>query len=266
MLSRARIKNHPIHPILIPFPIALGTGALLFDAIGWLGDWPTMWATGAYLEVAAVVSGIIAAVPGLIDYFAFIPPHSSAKKRATFHMVVNLTALTLIGLGAAFRDADTWRPGFGTVLLEAAGMATMTAGGWLGGTLVFRNQIGVDHRYARAGKWNEAHVAGHPGERVVVASTDELKPDQMKLVHVAGRRIVLARTDDGYAAFDDHCTHRGGTLADGVLVCGTVQCPWHGSQFDVRTGKVKGGPAERPIRTYPVTEDGGVVRLTVPGD
>jgi len=40
----------------------------------------------------------------------------------------------------------------------------------------------------------------------------------------------------------DRCTHRGGPLSDGVLMCGTVQCPWHGSQFDVKTVEVKCGP------------------------
>ena len=61
--------------------------------------------------------------------------------------------------------------------------------------------------------------------------------NQMKLVHVDEARIVVARTEDGYAAFQDRCTHRGGPPI-GALICGTVQCPWHGSQFDVQTGEV----------------------------
>jgi nitrite reductase/ring-hydroxylating ferredoxin subunit/uncharacterized membrane protein len=266
MRSRARLKNHPLHPILIAFPIAFGTGALVADIIARLTDWPTVWAAGAYAAIAAVLTGLVAAVPGLIDYFAVVPPNSSAKQRATYHMLVNVTALTLIAVGTIFRDPETWRAGLGTVLCEAAGMACMTVGGWLGGNLVYRNQIGIDHRYARAGKWNEAHVEGRPGEQVVVATADELQPDQMKLVHVAGRRIVLARTEDGYVACDDRCTHKGGPLSDGVLVCGTVQCPWHGSQFDVRTGAVKAGPAVQAIRTYAVAEDGRQVRLTIPNE
>ena len=74
----------------------------------------------------------------------------------------------------------------------------------------------------------------------------------MKLVHVDDQRIVVARTERGHAAFQDRCTHRGGPLSDGVLICGTVQCPWHGSQFDVQTGEVKCGPAEQPIQTYDI--------------
>jgi nitrite reductase/ring-hydroxylating ferredoxin subunit len=83
----------------------------------------------------------------------------------------------------------------------------------------------------------------------------------MKLLLVGDRRIVLARTEQGYRAFQDACTHKGGSLADGALICGTVQCPWHGSQFDVTTGEVKAGPAEQPIETYPVTPEGGRILL-----
>jgi nitrite reductase/ring-hydroxylating ferredoxin subunit len=72
----------------------------------------------------------------------------------------------------------------------------------------------------------------------------------MKLVHVDDKRVAVARTGRGYVAFQDRCTHKGGPLSDGVLACGTVQCPWHGSQFDVRTGRVKAGPADTDIETY----------------
>ena len=83
----------------------------------------------------------------------------------------------------------------------------------------------------------------------------------MKLLHVGGRRIVLARTETGYVAFDDRCTHKGGSLAAGVMIGGVVQCPWHGSQFDCRNGGVKAGPAKDPIATYQVSESDGKVRL-----
>jgi nitrite reductase/ring-hydroxylating ferredoxin subunit len=139
----------------------------------------------------------------------------------------------------------------------------MACGGWLGGTLVFRNQIGVDHRYANAGKWKEEEANGPAGEPLDVAGADELKVGQMKLLHVNGRRIVLARTESGHVAFDDHCTHRGGSLADGTLACGTVTCPWHGSQFDVRTGEVVAGPAKDAIRSYPAEATNGEVRITL---
>jgi nitrite reductase/ring-hydroxylating ferredoxin subunit len=86
----------------------------------------------------------------------------------------------------------------------------------------------------------------------------------MKLVRIGQHRIVLARIERGYVAFDDRCTHRGGPLSDGVLACETVQCPWHGSQFDVSTGAVKRGPASEGIRTYGVSERDGRLWLRTP--
>jgi nitrite reductase/ring-hydroxylating ferredoxin subunit len=85
----------------------------------------------------------------------------------------------------------------------------------------------------------------------------------MKLLHIDGRRIVLARTQSGYVAFDDRCTHKGGSLAGGVMIGGVVQCPWHGSQFDCRSGGVEAGPADQPVATYRITEANGEVRLSL---
>lgn len=266
MRSRAHIKGHPIHPMFITLPVGFGVGTFAFDAAGRLGNWPTVWSAGAYLSVATVISGLIASVPGLIDYLTVVPPNSSGKKRATYHMLVNVTALLLIALGWLARDTETLWPGLWTIVLEGSGLGLMSVGGWLGGTLAYRNQIGVDHRYAEAGKWKEDYASGKPGDAVKVANIGELQPGQMKLIHVAGRRIVLARLVSGYVAFDDHCTHRGGPLSDGVLACDTVQCPWHGSQFDVKTGQVKSGPAKQSIPTYAVEETDREVRLVIPAN
>ena len=85
----------------------------------------------------------------------------------------------------------------------------------------------------------------------------------MKLIHVQDKRIVVANTGNGYAAFDDRCSHRGGSLAGGAMICGTVQCPWHGSQFDAKTGEVKAGPAKEKINTYEVKEAEGKIFLII---
>jgi nitrite reductase/ring-hydroxylating ferredoxin subunit len=132
----------------------------------------------------------------------------------------------------------------------------------MGGVLVNRNQIGVDHRYAEAGKWKEETLHQVAGQPLVVARAGELKVNQMKLLHLDGERLVLARTEQGYVVFTDRCTHRGGSLAGGVMIGGVVQCPWHGSQFDCRNGQVTAGPATESILTYQVAEKGGNVVLT----
>jgi nitrite reductase/ring-hydroxylating ferredoxin subunit len=130
------------------------------------------------------------------------------------------------------------------------------------------NIIRVEQPYADAGKWKEVTIerrAAQSPEGASVAKVEELKVDQMKLIRLDdGMRIALARTEQGYRAFDDHCTHRGGSLADGVLICGRVQCLWHGSQFDCTSGEVRAGPAKEPIKTYGIEERDGEVRLKLP--
>jgi nitrite reductase/ring-hydroxylating ferredoxin subunit/uncharacterized membrane protein len=251
--SRAQFQGHPIHPALIPFPFAFLTGAVIFDVIGVTTGRASLWTTGAHLQVAGLLAGVLAAVPGLIDYIYTVPPESSGKKRATRHAIGNVTAIVLFAI-AWFTRRETLEPGALTILVEAVGAGILMYSGYLGGTLVTRNLISVDHRYAEAGKWQEANVPTPHDAKIVIGHADDLKPGQMKLLRANGRRLVLARTHEGYTVFDDRCTHRGGSLAGGVLIGRTVQCLWHGSQFDGCTGKVACGPAKQAIRAYSVEE------------
>jgi nitrite reductase/ring-hydroxylating ferredoxin subunit/uncharacterized membrane protein len=259
MRSRASVKGDPIHAAIVHFPIAFLVGAALMDVCDVVRDWPDWWVTTSYaLLIAGIVTALVAAVPGFIDYLYTVPPGSSARSRATKHMIVNLTAVVLFSLAWFLRGDPEIQPEHVIVATEAAGAVLLCIGGLLGGRLVVKNQIGVDNKYASNGRWREISV-GASGE--IVASADELVLNQMKLVRLHGKRIVIARTETGYVAFDDHCTHRGGSLAGGAMICGTVQCPWHGSQFDVRTGEVKCGPAEERIDTYRVEESAAGLRL-----
>jgi nitrite reductase/ring-hydroxylating ferredoxin subunit/uncharacterized membrane protein len=259
MRSAASFKGHPIHAMLIPFPLAFFVGAFLFALASAIWGRDAFNATAGFLAVAGIGTAVAAAIPGAIDYFRTVPPDSSGKRRATRHALANLSAVALFALGLWLRGGVEAPPVLLSLAVWGLALVLLTMGGWMGGTLVYRNQIGVDHRYAGAGKWNEIRPSGDG--RPVVARTDELEVDQMKLVHLDGHRIVLARTEDGYVAFDDHCPHRGGSLAGGGMICGTVQCPWHGSQFDVRDGSVRAGPAESGIRTYPVQEADGELTI-----
>lgn len=263
MRSFASFKGHPIHPMLIPFPIALLTGAFGFDVISIITHDALWGITASRIEIAGIIMGLVAAIPGALDYFNAVPPRSSGHKRATQHGLLNVGVLVIFTIAAVVRPYS-FIPDMWTLVLEALGFGMLCVSGWMGGTLAYRNQIGVDHRYADAGKWQEAQVRARAGEPIVVAEANELKRDQMKLVYVGGQRIAIAMTDKGPVAFADRCTHRGGSLADGVLICGTVQCPWHGSQFDTSDGFVKAGPAREPIEVYTVREEAGHLILELP--
>jgi nitrite reductase/ring-hydroxylating ferredoxin subunit/uncharacterized membrane protein len=250
--------------MLVGFPIAYLSGSACLDLCGRVADRPEWHRTARQMNTLGLGSALLAAVPGLVDYAFAVPPASSARRRATSHLFANLSALALFAAARVGRRNGT-RPSNLASAAEAAGTALMAAAGWMGGTLVYRNQIAVDHRYADAGKWRVDVVIPAEGEGAVdVGPDDELDVDQMKLLRVGSRRVVLARTPEGYVAFDDRCTHKGGPLSDGALVCGTVQCPWHGSQFDVHTGEVKHGPAKDGIECYRVETRGGRVWLSLP--
>jgi uncharacterized membrane protein/nitrite reductase/ring-hydroxylating ferredoxin subunit len=259
MRSKASFKGHPIHPILVTFPIALYITTFICDIAYFLNGNELYHSIAQLLSKAAVGSALLAAVPGLVDFLFTVPPQSSGKKRAAKHGLLNVTVLILFVL-AIWRRNDDGSNYLLVLALEGIGVVLLSIAGWLGGTLVYRNQIGVDLRYAESGKWKEVYIQGKGG-LIEVGTTDELKVNQMKLVHVGAQRIVIARTENGYKAFDDRCTHRGGSLAAGAMICGTVQCPWHGSQFSANDGKVTAGPATEKIATYTLSESSGKLLL-----
>jgi len=90
-----------------------------------------------------------------------------------------------------------------------------------------------------------------------VASTSDLPVESLMRVEVAGVPICLVHAEDGgFYAIGDTCTHEDYSLSEGELWGMSVECPRHGSRFDVTTGKVTGLPAVIPAKTYPVTLEG----------
>lgn len=204
-----------------------------------------------YLQAGGLLFAGVAAVPGILDYFGIVPPESSAKKRATKHALLMISMLFVFTVALLLRR-NSQISFYLVFAIDLAGVILLCIAGWHGGTLVYRNQIGVDHRYAGAGKWKEETINSEG--RIELRNIEKLGVNQMKLLHINNKRIVVGRTESEIVAFDDFCTHRGGSLADGTLICGTVQCPWHGSQFNVRTGAVNAGPAKERIGTYRIEQ------------
>jgi nitrite reductase/ring-hydroxylating ferredoxin subunit len=91
---------------------------------------------------------------------------------------------------------------------------------------------------------------------VKVGKAKDVVANEMLVVDVAGTKVTVANAAGELYAFDDTCTHRGCSLAKGKLAGTTVTCPCHGSQFDVTTGGVLHGPAQKPVRSRPVQVEG----------
>jgi ferredoxin-NADP reductase/nitrite reductase/ring-hydroxylating ferredoxin subunit len=100
---------------------------------------------------------------------------------------------------------------------------------------------------------------------VKVADVKDIQPSQMKEVEVNGQNICLVNVDGKYYAIGSICTHEGGPLADGTLEGYEVECPWHNSKFDVRTGEVRGPPASEPEPAYEVKVDGNSILIKTQG-
>ena len=90
---------------------------------------------------------------------------------------------------------------------------------------------------------------------VSVAKVSDIQPGQSKTVYVDGKSIAVFNVDGTFYAIDDTCLHRGGPLGDGELEGHVVSCPWHGWQYDVKTGVSITNPAAH-VSCYQTKVDG----------
>lgn len=143
MQSKARFLGHPIHPMLIVFPLGLLATSLIFDVIHAVtGD--GKWSFIAYYLIAAgVIGGLVAAVFGLVDWLG-IPSGTRAKRIGATHGLVNVVAVGLFSASWILRRESPFDPATAAYVLAGAGGAIALFGGWLGGELVDRLGVGVD--------------------------------------------------------------------------------------------------------------------------
>ena len=87
---------------------------------------------------------------------------------------------------------------------------------------------------------------------VKVAESKDIGPSSMKAVDVAGEKVCIINIEGNYYAIGNVCTHMGGPLNEGTLEGFEVECPWHGSKFDVRSGQPTKPPARQPVSSYEV--------------
>ena len=148
MGSRASVMKHPIHPMLVPFPIALWIFSLISDVVYGLGWGGILWNEMAFYTMAGgIVGALAAAVPGLIDYLSMSDQQTS--KIAKAHMIVNLTIVGVFIAGLWLRTM--LRPGAGLpVVLSVIGVALLGFSGWLGGELVYVHGVGVESSSERS--------------------------------------------------------------------------------------------------------------------
>lgn len=147
MQSKCRVGGHPLHPILVSFPVALFTTSFLFDLI-YLWQHDALWYRVAFYGMAVGYAGALAAaVPGAIDFFLIVPSRRPVSRAAGTHAVLALSLLIVyaINLGLRLGPPASQGPSLWVAVgLSALGLGVLTATAWFGGELVFRYRIGVE--------------------------------------------------------------------------------------------------------------------------
>jgi uncharacterized membrane protein len=143
MESKVKVAGHPVHPMLIVFPLGLLATAVIFDII-YLVSGNSLWTVVAYYMVGAgVIGGLAAAVFGWLDWFA-IPNGTRAKRIGLWHGVGNVIVLGLFILSWVLRRENPAIPPTGAIVAGLIGFVLAAITGWLGGELVDRLGVGVD--------------------------------------------------------------------------------------------------------------------------
>lgn len=237
--------GHPLHPVLTDVPIGFWTASSAFDAAAVAGVKGADRASEASIAIG-LAGAVATAVSGAADW-----QHSVGDTRrvGVHHAVMNAGATLLYALSLLLRLSGRRAAGR-TVALGAMGVAT--AGAYLGGYLVYRARMGIDH----------APREGAPDAWTRVASLDELVDGQPRRARAGGLDLVLVRQGGEVFALAASCSHLGGPLDEGTVEGDAIVCPWHGSRFDLATGRACNGPTtfDQPALEARVSEGSVEVR------
>lgn len=142
MESRARLLGHPVHQMLVVFPLGLLGASLVFDLLSHALDMPVLAVVAYYMILGGLVGGLLAAPFGTVDWLA-IPAGTRAKSVGALHAMGNVLVLLLFAAGAWLRHDDPAAPGGLALSLSVVAVALSTVTAWLGGELVDRLGVGV---------------------------------------------------------------------------------------------------------------------------
>ena len=222
--------GHPLHVILTDVPIGAWTAALVFDFLE-LSSGRKEFAAAADASITIGLIGAAgAAVTGLTDWQNVDPP---ARRVGLVHGLLNLVRTSLFLASRVMRNRKSRSAGRRLAML---GYTVATAAAYLGGNLVYEQQIGVDHTSGQK----------LPEDFEAVLPESDLPEGKLKRADYNGVPILLVRRGKHIFALAETCSHLGGPLAEGKLSGNTVQCPWHGSRFALEDGRVLDGPAVHP--------------------
>lgn len=236
--------GHPLHPLLVTVPIGAWTLALACDALDLAGAGRgDRYARTADMAIGAGALGAVAAASaGLVDWQQ---THGRTRRVGLVHAAANVAALGLHVASLGLRRAG--RRGAGRAA-SLAGWSALFVGGYLGGHMVYRLRQGVDQADRSHAPEAFRPVLMEEDVREGRPTRAEIwDPDERALIP-----IVLVRHEGRLHALGARCSHMGGPLDEGFLLDGGLVCPWHGSRYDLETGRPLDGPSTCPQPRFDV--------------
>ena len=233
--------GHPLHPVLTDIPVGAWTAAIVLDAIG--------AEEAADLAIGVGLIGAVgSAITGLTDWSE---TDDRARSVGLVHGAMNVVATTLYTASLLLRKKQRSRNT--GVALSLLGYATALASAYLGGHLVYGEQIGVDHTATADQK--------KPEKFTRAMKSDDLKDNTPTRAVVDGVAVLLVKHGDQIHALTETCPHLGGPLSEGKIVGDAIECPWHGSRLALDNGHVVNGPTAYPARCFDVRVRAGYVEV-----
>ncbi|MGN6367718.1 MAG: DUF2231 domain-containing protein [Phycisphaerae bacterium] len=269
-ILQGRPFGHPLHPLLVHFPLGIWLFALILDIVGTATANPWTLSPALICLLAGDAVAILAAITGFTDWFSIRADHP-ARPTAFWHLALMLPATLLFLLDALVHLAILHRPALQPLGLALSAFAyTITLiGGYLGGRLVYQNGISVGRHRRTLPLPQNTLIAPHPmpDESPLADGFHPMFPEAALpeggtlRAECEGTVITFARANGTIYAVQEFCTHRCGPLSEGAI-CGTeIECPWHRSRFDLRTGKPTHGPAKIDLKTFEVQSHQGIIHL-----
>ncbi|HKQ05485.1 MAG TPA: Rieske 2Fe-2S domain-containing protein [Blastocatellia bacterium] len=252
-IAGRKIKNflhgtwlgHPLHSVLTDVPIGAWTAALVLDAMDEIGGRERFAEAADTAVTVGVVGAAGSALTGLTDW-AHTDGH--ARRIGITHGLMNASALALYAASLVCRRRGERRAGRG---FAALGFVISSAAAYLGGHLVYGEQVGVDHTADQE----------LPDEFTSVMAEAELRDGELQRVEADGVPVLLVRRGERIYAIAETCSHMGGPLAQGTLEDASVRCPWHGSRFALEDGRVIEGPSVHAQPCFEVRVRDGQIEL-----
>jgi nitrite reductase/ring-hydroxylating ferredoxin subunit/uncharacterized membrane protein len=226
--------GHPLHPVVTDIPVGAWTTALVLDLACISG------AKRGFRDAADTAVGVglagsaLSAISGLADWKDI---KGKDRRAGLVHATLN-TLVAGLYTGSLIARRNRAR-GLGQAL-GVAGWSLMLVSAWIGGELVYKYRDGVD----------QSSQIEPPDDWTELMPESELAENQLRRAEAKGAKILLLRRGNRIFAIGETCSHRGGPLSEGKLDGDCVECPWHGSVFNLNDGSVEHGPATHSQPRY----------------